>query len=321
MTLDTPAPRLRLTILFCTYRRPALLRKALDSVAALDGLSEVDLDLVVADNSDEGSAADVVAEFGARVAFPVRYLNAHPANISVARNAAVAAATGDIVAFLDDDMVVAPVWLSAVREAVATTDRDVYFGPVAGMFEDPARALPEARQMFNRHMQLPLGGELFAMGPHKTDGFALATSNSVFRRARTLTEPAPFDLALGQCGGEDYDLFCRLQRQGRRFGYIPGAHASEFVPAHRGEVDYLARRYFAGGQAYAFCLVKNSESPLREELVIRLKTMVQFVLLALRAPFMNRDTRRIRFSALIGKWRWRQLYPLYRMEENRSASG
>ena len=306
---------MRLTILFCTFRRPALLRKALQSVAALEKLDSVDLDIVVVDNSDEQSAADTVADMAASAPYPIRYIAAHPANISVARNAAVAAATGDIVAFLDDDMEVEPGWLPAVIEAVGATGHDVYFGPVAPVFEDPARATPQARAMFTRTASLSLGADLFAMGPRKTRGFVLATSNSIFRRGSALTDQDPFDLALGQCGGEDLDLFCRLERRGLRFGYVPDARTREFVPTRRTELDYLVGRHYAGGQAFAFCMVKNSTHPALEALSIRTKTLVQFALFGFNLVRMNKADRRIRLAALKGKLSWRRLYPLYRLEQ------
>ncbi|MCJ8141350.1 glycosyltransferase [Ancylobacter sp. A5.8] len=306
---------MRITLMFCTYRRPALLRRALASVAVLDGLDRAAIDVVVVDNSDEESAADTVAAFAAAAPFPVRYVTAHPANISVARNAAVAAATGEIAVFLDDDMEIEPGWLPAVLETLARSDRDVYFGPVEADFEGEGTPSAAALTMFDRKTTLGAGDELFAMGPRKTPGFALATSNSIFRRARTLTDPEPFDAVLGQCGGEDYDLFCRLQRRGRRFGYIPGARAREFVPAHRDDVDYLARRHYAGGQAFAFSVVRNSENPVATALALRFRTAVQFVLFAFSSPFMERGERRIKLAALKGKWSWRNLYPLYRVED------
>jgi succinoglycan biosynthesis protein ExoM len=307
---------LRLTILFCTFRRSALLRNALQSVLNQHGLDRVALDIVVVDNSDEGSAEAVVAEMAALAPFPIRYLAAHPANISVARNAAVAAATGEIIAFLDDDMEIGHGWLAAVIDGVSGSDHDVYFGPVEPVFEDPALASPQARAMFTRTLALDAGDELFAMGPRKTRGFVLATSNSIFR-ARMFTDAEPFDPALGQSGGEDLDLFCRLERRGARFRYLPDARAREFVPVRRCAIDYLVARHFSGGQVFAFCMIKNSDRPMLAAASIRLKTIVQFALLALTLtlPRLRRDDRRIRLAALAGKFSWRRLYPLYRREE------
>ena len=66
-----------------------------------------------------------------------------------------------------------------------------------------------------------------------------------------------FDPAFGKGGGEDYDLFCRLQRRGRRFVWLPEAAAREFVPASRCERAYLRRRFYAGGQAFAAAMARG----------------------------------------------------------------
>lgn len=311
---------MRLSILFCTYERPALLRQALDTVAALAGIGDVDVEVVVSDNSNGGTAAGTVAAFAATVPFPVRYVEAHPANISVARNAAVAAATGDVIAFLDDDMQVDPDWLQAVLAGLAHTDCDVLFGPVRPRFEVPALAGPHAVAMFDRQLPLPTGTRLWALGRNKRSGFPLATSNSVFRRAALAGETAPFDPALGDCGGEDYDLFCRLQRRGRKLGYLAEARTSEFVPARRCDIAYLEQRHYAGAQAFAFCAVKNSDTPFLTGLEVRLKALVQLGQFFLTRGRMDADTQRIRKAMIMGKLQWQRLMPLYRMEAGETGT-
>lgn len=312
----------QLTIIFCTYHREALLRRALASVLGMRGLDRVELDVVVVDNSDQETARPVVGPF-ARAGVPVRYVAAHPANISVARNAGIKAATSEFVAFLDDDMVVEEGWLDAVLEAIGNPALDVWFGPVQPDFEEPELAIPEARAMFTRKVNQPAGTELFAMGPQKTRGFALATSNSVYRRARAFSDDQPFDPEFGACGGEDLDLFCRLQRRGLRFGWVPEAGTREFVPAHRCDIAYLARRHYAGAQAYVAAEAGNSDHPQIAAQVIQLKAMVQLMQLSLSAPVLwlsgeeERDRLKVRAAAIRGKLFWRRLFPLYQDEARR----
>jgi len=306
---------MRLSILFCTYERPALLREALATVAAMDGIGAVDLEVVVADNSDAGTAAETVAAFAATAPFPVRYVPAHPPNISAARNAAVAAAGGDVLAFLDDDMQVEPGWLDAVRAGLSETDCDVLLGPVRPRFEQPERAGPHAVSLFDRELARPTGTRLWALGPDRVAGFPLATSNSVIRRAALGGDTAPFDLALGHAGGEDFDLFARLQRRGVKLGYLAEARTTEFVPAHRCDIAYLARRHYAGAQVYAFCTVKNSDRPRLTGLVLRLKALAQAAVFALTFWRLEPDLRRIRKAQIMGKLLWSRLTPLYRLED------
>ena len=96
-----------ISIAICTYERPALLERALRSVLAQGGLDTGDVEIVVVDNSDTGSARAVIDALNATARPQIRYSQAHPANISVARNTAIAARNGGAwIAFLDDDLAV-----------------------------------------------------------------------------------------------------------------------------------------------------------------------------------------------------------------------
>lgn len=317
---------IRLSIVICTYERPALLAAALASILRLDGLADAGAEVVVVDNSDSGSARAVVEGLAA-APVPLVYRTAHPANISVARNVGCRASRGAAVAFLDDDQELAPGWLGAVLDGLAHHPHDVLFGPIAPRFEDPALATPQARALFTRAGALPAGHDLRAFERPADQPFVLSTANSVFRRATALPGPEPFDARFGQCGGEDLHLLCRLQRAGRRFGWLPGAGADDFVPVSRCADGYLVRRHFAGGQAYAAALIRTSPRPAREAALIALKAAVQALLLPasalalLRRPAPGRALA-LRAAGIAGKLLWRRLYPLYRVEERgRPAAG
>ncbi|HEY3933470.1 MAG TPA: glycosyltransferase [Gemmatimonadales bacterium] len=93
-------------------RRLALLRCLL----ALQEQEPPPLEVLVAHRDDDPDTATLVA------AWPesecrVRAINAGQANASTARNVCLAAAAGDIVAFVDDDVVVRPGWVAALRRA------------------------------------------------------------------------------------------------------------------------------------------------------------------------------------------------------------
>lgn len=312
------APRpLDLTIVICTYNRPLLLEKALASVAALRQPPQTSLSVVVVDNSDDGNALPFVTAMQGRVPYRLVAIGAHPANISVARNAGIAAASSEIVAFIDDDQCLEPDWLHAVADGLAHYPYDVLFGHVTPLMETPERADAFVRAFFSRHLDAPAGHELFATGARKTRAMPLATNNCIFRRAATLTDPVPFDPAFGNGGGEDFELFCRLQRRGCRFGWLPDAKAFEFVPANRCEPDYLSRRFFAGGQAYANAVAMNSAFPALERWRQRAIALAQSVLLLASLPMRHargpeaRRQLRYHLAGIRGKLSLRQLEPIY----------
>jgi glucosyl-dolichyl phosphate glucuronosyltransferase len=121
MTIDigTSTPNLlrsdldfAVTVLICAYteRRWTNLVDAYASVFAQLGPAD---ELLVVVDHNERLLADARQAFGA-----ARVLaNTHSAGLSGARNTGVAAARGDVIAFLDDDAVAAPDWLRRLREA------------------------------------------------------------------------------------------------------------------------------------------------------------------------------------------------------------
>ena len=306
-----------LSIIVCTYHRNNLLRELLRSIAAQESPEGLAASVIVVDNSDEGLARDLVGEESAESPIPMRWIEAHPPNISVARNAGVGGSESDFIAFIDDDQALEPGWLAAVHGALRDHEADAWLGRVIAKFETPERAPPAARMVFSRELDRPAGFELFAFGPRKIHGIGLATNNAIFRRATTLAEPEPFDPALGRSGGEDYDLFCRLQRAGRRFAWLPGAAVSEFVPAERCQRAYLNRRFFAGGQHFARAIARGEKNPAAARWLIRAKALVQAGLLACRAPLYliqgeeKRADYGFRLAGVMGKLSLGRLYPLY----------
>ncbi len=181
---------------------------------------------------------------------------------------------------------------------------------------------PAARTLFTRLGGQAAGHEVFALGRPASQSFVLSTANSIFRRATALRDADPFDPHFGQCGGEDLHLLCRLARDGRRFGWLPEARATDFVPRHRVGTGYLVRRHFAGGQAYAATLIRTSPTPLRDEVIMAAKSLVQIGLLPLMGLAMLRREApgrsfAIRAAGIVGKLLWRRLYPLYRTEAAR----
>ena len=172
---------------------------------------------------------------------------------------------------------------------------------------------------FSRDLPDEAGCELHAYGPGRRGSTALATNNSIFRRSTALIDDGSdlFDLVFGHGGGEDYDLFCRLQRRGCRFGWLPEAVVSEHVPEGRCDPDYLRRRFYAGGQAIATALARSSSRPGLARAVIRMKALVQATLLAGLAPvaiLRGRHARLdhgYRLADALGKLSFGSIYPLY----------
>ncbi|MBJ3775783.1 glycosyltransferase family 2 protein [Acuticoccus mangrovi] len=315
--------RVGIDIIICTFHREDLLVALLASIGAATADPRADLGIIVVDNSDGATARRAVASAAPRLPYPVRYVEAHPPNISVARNAGIAASKAEFVAFLDDDQAVVPTWIRAVRQGVARLPYDGFFGPVEPIYGNPDGVGPIARGLYEREPDLPDGTELAVDGPERhRQGFVLATSNCILRRA-AIPDHDPFDFYLGANGGEDLLLFHRMHQAGSRFGWLAEAGARDVVPASRTEPAYLRRRLLAGGQSYAWVIYLTAPDRRLAAAKLMAGAAVKLVLLAaawcLAAVTGSTERRRSLAMRLAGQWGkltfFSRRVPLYRHED------
>ncbi len=112
-----------------------MLRRLLQRIAQLDTRGEFSLSVVVSDNDAASSAQPVVEECARGSSLPIEYAVQPERNIALARNTAVLHATGDFIAFIDDDELPGPHWLSELFRAIHQHDSDGVLGPVLPQFE------------------------------------------------------------------------------------------------------------------------------------------------------------------------------------------
>jgi succinoglycan biosynthesis protein ExoM len=226
-----------ISICVATYRRPRGLGRLLESLARLKLPEGVAIEIVVVDNDAAASAAPVVAEWAAGP-HPLRACVEPRANVSRARNRAVAEARGRWLAFIDDDEVAHESWIAAYWERLERDGWDGWFGPVLPRLEEPG---PDW-----------LDPEIFFARPRHASGSRVGledarTSNAILRRG--LFEGCAFDPAHGRSEGhaEDTELFGRMLVSGARFGWCDEAVVSEWIPAERHRFAWLAKRAYFGG--------------------------------------------------------------------------
>ena len=73
---------------------------------------------MVVDNDARESARSIVQSWSERSRVPIAYMVEPRQNIALARNASVALATGDLVAFVDDDEEPSSDWLCRLYEVL-----------------------------------------------------------------------------------------------------------------------------------------------------------------------------------------------------------
>src|SRR5258708_3371102 len=129
------------SVAVCTRERPDALARCLKSLAAS---SEPPAEILVIDNAPVSDATrQVLAQFPG-----VRYYCEPRLGLSAARNAALAVASGDIVAFTDDDVVVHPGWIDSLHRCFDDPQVMVATGLIL-----PAELETPAQVIFERSFQ------------------------------------------------------------------------------------------------------------------------------------------------------------------------
>jgi GT2 family glycosyltransferase len=107
-----------------TANRPSQLERCLHSIAQLVRPPE---ELIIVDDGRDFLARPVVEK--SQIPCPVHYLRSDRPGVAHARNMAARAATGEIIAFVDDDACVAPDWLEHLERVFL---RDSQIGLAGG---------------------------------------------------------------------------------------------------------------------------------------------------------------------------------------------
>jgi cellulose synthase/poly-beta-1,6-N-acetylglucosamine synthase-like glycosyltransferase len=207
--VEPPAPRGgRVTVIVTVLKDPRV-AETLESLLQQRRLPE---EILV----DDGGITDVVRQIAERFQARdprVRYLLA-PGNIPESRNTAIAAATGDFLAFLDADEVAPPGWLEELLKP--------FDDPAVGFTGGPTPGRP---------------GTVRTIGARYYDGYlrrfyetvaryrphALPMGNSAWRKS-ALEQVGPLDTTLyRKAASEDQDIADRVLRAGFRGIYVPEA--------------------------------------------------------------------------------------------------
>jgi succinoglycan biosynthesis protein ExoM len=229
-----------LSLCIATYRRPERLAAVLHDLTQQTRLPD---EVVVVDNDPDESARPVVeARQRGSTPYRIRYAVQPQKNISLTRNKTVELATGDWLAFIDDDERAPLPWLAQLMDAAIRYKADGVLGPVNPVV--PPSAPGWIRR--GRFYEFPRMDSGVVIPPNR-----LRFGNVLVKASWLRRSSVPFDPSLGLTGGEDGDLLARLQQQGARIVWCDEAIVNEPVEPARLSLQWLMARALRGGQDFA----------------------------------------------------------------------
>ena len=239
-----------ISVVICTHNRSKYLLKAIRSVLGQD-YPEDRYELVVIDNASTDSTADQVRPF--LDTGRLRYVLEPELGISFARNTGWREAAGRYIAYLDDDAVASPGWLSAIEKAFQ-------FAPDAGAVGGRVDPIWEAKRpdWLADDLVESLGVINWAEKPKIIPDLRmewLVTANMAVP-ASVVTEIGGFETRLGRVGktqvrGEDTFFQKQVIRRGYPCYYYPDMVVRHHVPASRLNKQWFRKRYYTQGIAKA----------------------------------------------------------------------
>lgn len=228
----------RVSVCICTFKRPQLLLTLLEALEQQADNDAFAFDVVIVDNDATRSSESVVSAFAQRSRRAVHYDCEPERNISLTRNRAVRNATGNLVAFIDDDEQPVREWLVRLYHAMRQASADGALGPVLPEFPAEAPGWLKRGRVFERRRHAT-GDRISAKDAR--------TGNLLVRRSIFTEHGCWFDPAFGRTGGEDTDFFARQFRAGGVFVWCDEAIASEVVPPERWTVSFHVKRLLRAG--------------------------------------------------------------------------
>jgi len=255
---------MRISVVIPTCHRPDLLARC------LRGLVTNEAEIIVGDDSRDDATRDFVSR-----EFPqVHWVPGPHRGPAANRNSGARAATGDWLAFVDDDCEPQPNWLAALVQAGG--DADVVEGRVVapGATDSP----------FEEHVENLHGDLLWSCN--------LAVRRDVFERL------GGFDEDFLEAGGEDMEFAWRVARAGLRVRFAPDALVHH--PPRRIDWSGLWRRTWMIRWMSLFRLktgqARSLPAALVDEIKLLLRQTAQLV--------TRRDLPWPRRRCFAAWWRW-----------------
>jgi glycosyltransferase involved in cell wall biosynthesis len=240
-------PAIRLSVVICTYNRAHSLRQTLQSLESLD-VEGLDGEIILVDNNSKDDTRAAIESFLPRAPLPAQYVFEGQQGLSHARNAGIDRASGDVVVFSDDDVLVDRRWLREIATAFALEKPTAVGGKILPKWQVPPPDWLGPR-LHGFLALLDHGDEPIRMDEPRLWGANLAIRRDVFRTMR-------FHTGLDRVGnklysGGDTAFIQLLIDRGERVVYWPRAVVHHNIPAERLTKAYFRKWHWDAGSMAA----------------------------------------------------------------------
>jgi GT2 family glycosyltransferase len=235
----------RPTIIVPSKDRREVLAQLLDSIRQLDRIEQVLPEVVVADNNSRDDTYGYVEATARCFPTTIRPLRVLRAGKSAAINDAVRVSTGNVLVFLDDDVIVDSAWLTSIEEYFQIGSYHAAQGTIR--LRPPAGEEPDVQRLNQRYRTIPM----IEYGSHIQEVRSLNGSNFFVSR-EAFDRIGGFNERLGPGASgtsEDVELAMRLAQRDFRIGYARNALVYHQVDRNRLTDNYFEHRHRQQGRS------------------------------------------------------------------------
>jgi glycosyltransferase involved in cell wall biosynthesis len=236
--------RADVSIVLCTYNRADMLGPALESLVRQETHGQFRFEVVVVDDGSTDGTQVTLQKIVKDSQVPIRCLRGEGRGIAAARNTGVAAASGEWLAFFDDDQLAEPNWLEELRACAGQAGVDVVGGAVR--LHLPDEEIRKISPFCRATLGETNGGRKLGKCFRKT----FPGSGNMLVRATVFQAVGQFDESWTR-GGSDIELTARLRRAGLEAWFTPKAIVYHHVPAYRLKESYFFWRSIRCGENFA----------------------------------------------------------------------
>jgi glucosyl-dolichyl phosphate glucuronosyltransferase len=234
-----------ISVVVCTYNRSSCLNSCLQSLAE-QSVDKDSFEVLVVDNNSSDNTRQVASVYVNKYSY-FRMLFEPCQGLSHARNRGWMEAHGQYVAYIDDDAIANPDWISSIVDFIERhPDSGIFGGPYAAYYliPKPNWFPPEygSLQLGDKERRVKLGSEW------------ISGSNMVIRKD-LFYQHGGFDVRLGMTGGkaaygEEVNLFISMHGKGIQIFYVPSIRVKHLVAGYKMSLNWLLLSGYSVGRRY-----------------------------------------------------------------------
>lgn len=232
----------KVSVVICSYNRAAYIPLALESLTKQTADTSL-FETIIVDNNSADNTAEVCANFiAAHPGHSIRYFTEQQQGSSFARNTGAAAATGELLCFMDDDAVAYPDYIANI---ISFFDTHPQANAMGGRIIP--RYIPEQPKWISHHVASLVGNFDYSktVVEFAAERYPLESNMIVakkdFDAIKGFSTEIPGVKGTLRIGGEGKDFFLRLKAIGKTVYYAPDVIVEHIVEVVKLTPEYMYR--------------------------------------------------------------------------------